>query len=446
MKPSTRTLNIVLACAVLALLGARFWYVLSAEAPLLPGVGRMAVVSGAVADDIDVRESGARVVVEVSTVNGESAEGKVLATLPRETRLQYGDQVEVRGMLEAPQEFETQTGRVFDYPGYLTARGVSYVLAHAELRSTRAGEWSVLRTLFALKHRFEQGLEKVMSEPMAALMEGLLLGEKSGLPKALTQAFVLAGLVHIVVLSGYNIGVVAEWALRFFAAFLPRKVSLVAVAAIIVLFACMAGGGMATIRAAIMGVLAILARFLRRSAAALRALIVAVVLMLLYNPLALFDVGFMLSVLATFGLITLAPAVEARLRFLPEGGIRSIAATTIAVQFFVLPALLYFTGVLSIVSLPVNVLVLPFVPLAMLLGFVAGLLALVHPLLALLPGFAADLLLRAGIFIAEIASALPLAAFVVPPFPAWIAALCYLPLIAVAMRLHWRNVSRPPTN
>ena len=93
----------------------------------------------------------------------------------------------------------------------------------------------------------------------------------------LTQAFVTAGLIHVVVLSGYNIGVVAEWTLRFFGLFLPRRFALGGAAVVITLFALMAGGGIAP--CAMLMTIAILARYLNRPTLALRSLAVAVVLM-----------------------------------------------------------------------------------------------------------------------------------------------------------------------
>ena len=443
MRTSALFLFLLLGVA----LGARMFLALhQAPAPLLQFAGRMAVVEGVVADDLDVRATAVRATIAVATVNGTPQSGKVLAVLPPNTVLQYGDTVSVRGLLEEPESFETQDGRTFDYGRYLKARGIAAVMQRAVVRSQQDGEESVLRVLFQLKHTFERALERVMQQPRVALMEGLLLGEKSGLPAALTQAFVLVGLIHVVVLSGYNIGVVSEWTLRFFGAFLPRRVALGAAAATIVLFALMAGGGMATVRACLMGLIAILARYLRRPALALRSLGVAVVLMLLYSPLALFDVGFVLSVLATFGLITLAPLVESKLQWLPSAAVRSAAATTIAVQLYILPALLYYVGVLSFVSVPVNVIVLPFVPWAMLLGFVAGMLALIHPAVALLPALAADTLLRTIIWITESAASLPLAAAVVPTFSAWIAVLLYVPLTAWAIWAYRRSAPQAQTS
>ena len=428
-------------------LGARGWFAFAAVEPeLLQFTGSTAVVEGTVADDVDIRATGVRVTIAVKTINEAIAYGKVLAVLPPDTKLQYGDTVSVRGALEEPQSFQTNTGRTFDYPGYLRARGISAVMQHAKIQNTKEGTPGILRALFVLKHSFEQALERVIREPMVSLMEGFLLGEKSGLPDSLTQAFVIAGLIHVVVLSGYNIGVVSEWTLRFFALFLRRRVALTATGVVIVLFALMAGGGMATIRAMLMGLIAILGRYLKRPALALRSLCVAVLMMLLWNPLVVFDAGFVLSVLATLGIIMLGNWVESWLGWLKEGILRSTAATTVAAQLFVLPALLYYTGVLSFVSLPANVVFLPFVPLAMLLGFVAGLLALIHPFLALIPAFAADTLLRAMIWFAEVAASLPQASTIVPAFPAWMAVILYIPLCAWAIARYRQTAAPTPTN
>jgi len=432
-----RTSAIILFLLIGVALGARGWFVFTeGESDLLHYTGRTALVEGVVADDPDVRATSVRVTIKISAINGKPESGKLLAVLPQDTALQHGDTVSVRGVPEEPQSFETNTGRTFDYAGYLKARGISAVMQYAKIQSTKEGSPGILRTLFTIKHSFERALQRVMREPMVSLMEGFLLGEKSGLPQALTQAFVIAGLIHVVVLSGYNIGVVSEWTLRFFAIFLRRRVALAVTAVVIVFFALMAGGGMATVRAMLMGLISILGRYLHRPALALRSLGVAVLAMLLWNPLVVFDAGFVLSVLATLGIVTLGTRIEQLLFWLKDGIVRSTAATTISAQLFVLPALLYYTGVLSLVSIPANIIFLPFVPLAMLLGFVAGLLALVHPFFALIPALAADTLLQIMIWLTEFAASLPLAATIVPAFPAWVAIAAYVPLTYFAMRAY----------
>lgn len=407
--------------------------------------GRTAVVGGTVAADPDRRATSVRAVVAVKTINGQDAPpGKLLVVLPREITVSYGERIEVRGRMAAPEAFETGAGRVFDYPGYLRVRGISMVMERAVLREQEAAGVTLFGALYALKHAFERSLESVVTEPEVSLLEGMLLGERGGFESSLLQAFAVVGLIHIVVLSGSNISIVAEGVFRLLgAARLPRAALYIVGFAAIVLFALMAGGGAATVRAVIMGSIAIVARYLRRPEAALRALVLAAVAMALWNPLlVLYDTGFVLSVLATFGLITLSPYIEQRLTCVPaweKFNLRSIVASTLAVQLFLLPALLYVTGLFSLVSFPVNVLILPIVPAVMLAGFVTGVLGLIHPLAALLPALAVHVLLAFIIAVAEGAAQLPLVSFFVAPFPLALAVALYVPLTVVALKIFVRT-------
>ncbi len=412
----------------------------ASRASLAPYAGQSVEVIGVIADDLDRRDTSLRATVRVQKINGfelPSAKGKIIAVLPRDTDLSYGDHVTLRGTLALPQAFETDTGHIFDYPAYLSVRHISALMKFATLDSSEPGGFSVNGSLFFIKHTFERALEKVFVEPQGALAEGILLGERRGIPESLNHAFVVSGLVHVVVLSGYNISIVAEWVMRLFS-LLPKTIGFSGGAIVIVLFALMTGGSATAVRACIMALIAILARTMGRPADALRALLFAAVAMVLWNPLSLlYDPSFILSVLATFGLITISPSVEKKLGWFTEKfGIRSIAASTISVQIFVLPALLYFTGVLSFVSLPANILALPVVPAAMLTGFLGGMLALVHPILGFLPALVSDILLRFMILVAQVATALPFSSATIPQFSPWIVAACYIPLTTLAIWLY----------
>lgn len=438
----------VILLSLAALFAARYGLLVFFEAreSLAGYAERTAVVAGRVSGDPDKRATSLRVPLRVETINGQDApHGTLLALLPREMQVVYGERIEVRGLVALPESFETDTGRVFDYPGYLRVRGISAVMERATLRAQEPAGVTLLGPLYELKHVFEHSLELNIAEPEVSLLEGMLLGERGGFTSELLQAFIVVGLIHIVVLSGSNISIVAEAVFRLLGLWrgLPRgwlyALGFIAIA----LFALMVGGGAATVRAVIMGGIAIVARYLRRPQAALRALAVAAVLMALWNPLVLFnDTGFVLSVLATFGLITLAPFIETKLTRLPSWerfNLRSIVATTIAVEIFLLPALLYTSGVFSLLSLPVNALVLPFVPLVMLVGFVAGVLGVVHPLLAFVPAFAAQFMLRLIIGIAELSADMPLVSALVAPFPLWVAVVVYIPFTWIAFRIYSRS-------
>jgi competence protein ComEC len=407
-------------------------------------VGGVHTLRGVVVADPDVRATSVRVTISLTQVDGANASGVAIAVLPRTADISYNDTVVAKGDVEFAETFTTNQGREFDYPHYLQAQGVDVLVQKATVVSRHAAGFSVVGFLFAGKHAFELSVEKVLPEPHAALLEGILLGDKRGLPKSLSNAFITSGLVHVVVLSGHNISVVSEGMFRALQ-FLPRAINLPLGALGIMLFAIMSGSGAATVRACIMGVVAIVARYFHRQAVAMRTLCLAAAAMALWNPFAaLYDPGFVLSFLATFGLITLSPLIEKKLPawLLRFPSIASIAASTLSVQLFVLPALLYYTGLVSIYALPANVLALPVIPAIMLSGFVAGLLGFVHPLLAVLPALVSQMLLAWMMWVAQTAAVLPGSTAAVDAFPAWWVVAVYVPLTWWAISVYRRSASR----
>ncbi|MDP2651745.1 MAG: ComEC/Rec2 family competence protein, partial [bacterium] len=326
---------------------------------------------GVVVSDPDVREKNQRIAIEVGNVG-------MLAVMPLSAKVNVGDRVRVYGTLSLPEAFETDGGRTFRYDKYLQARNIRFLIQFGSIYTKESAPWySIPAALARIKHSFLDGLNRALPNPDAALAGGIVIGGKQGLGTALTDAFTRSGLVQIIVLSGYNVMIVAEWVIAFFALLsLPRRLQFFAGGAALLLFVGIAGISATAIRATIMAVIALYARATGRSYYASRALLFAVLLMLLWNPLYLvFDPGFGLSVAATAGIIWLSPIIEAHLiRWRPFW--RNAVATTLAAQISVLPLLLYNIGLLSLVALPANLLVNPFVPLAMAWAAIAGVIGM----------------------------------------------------------------------
>jgi competence protein ComEC len=323
-------------------------------------------------------------------------------------------------MLELPEPFETTGGRVFRYDSFLAKDGVFSVIQNArvEVLAPREGVWLGIRgALSDFKFQGLDALAKALPEPNASLAGGLILGGKQGLGKELLNDFITSGLVHIVVLSGYNVMIVADAVFRMFG-FLSKRWAAGAAVFTILSFVLVAGAGAASVRAGIMASIALYGRASGRKYHALRALIFAGVLMLIQNPLVLaFDPGFQLSFIATLGLIFGTPITERWLTFIRSPFLREIASSTIAAQIAVLPLLLYQNGLFSLVALPANLLVLPVVPIAMLLSAFAGLAGLLVPGIAPLLGFPAHMVLSYIIGAVELFAHVPFAAVSLPAFP-----------------------------
>ncbi|MBU6491032.1 ComEC/Rec2 family competence protein, partial [Patescibacteria group bacterium] len=268
---------------------------------------------GVVVGDPDVRDANQRVTIRVES-GGQST--NVLAVAPRSPRVAVGDRVNVSGTLLVPQPFVSEGGRIFQYDKYLERDGVRFLLNFAFIRVESSAPWYSLPAAFArVKHAFLDGLSVALPEPYASLAGGIVIGGKSGLGKNLQDAFVRSGLVQIIVLSGYNVMVVAEWVMAALARTkLSKRWGAAAGALALTLFVLIAGVSATALRAMLMALIALYARASGRTYAAGRALLFVITLMLLWNPLYLvFDPGFGLSAAATAGLIWLAPIIETRL-------------------------------------------------------------------------------------------------------------------------------------
>lgn len=336
-------------------------------------------------------------------------------------RFKYGDSVSFTGKMSRPMNFQSGAGRAFDYAGYLAKDDVFYEMKSAVVMiATTTHNADLSSALFSIRRSFVSNLERTLGEPHAALGDGLVVGEKSALGKNLLDDFRAVGLIHIVVLSGFNITVVAA-ALRKMLSFLPRVWGITVGGVGIMLFGVMVGGGATVARSCAMAGIALAADLIRRDYQVARALVFAALVMLIQNPMILLhDPSFQLSFLATTGLILLAEPIEGRLGFIPEKfGLRGLVASTFATQIFVSSYILYMMGQISIVGVFANILVLPFIPATMLLIFLTGATGFFsHPISQLI-GWSAHLLLSYELFIVEHFARLPFSALHVPAFSFW---------------------------
>ena len=405
--------------------------------------GEKVLFVGKIAREPEVRETNTHLYIDPTDIGNDSDE-LVLVTTDKFSNpgvgLAYGDTVYVEGTLELPESFETDTGRMFDYPGYLKARGIEYVVSFGKVTLEKEEEGTFLGALFRGKNTFMRTVEEAIPEPHAGLGEGVLLGVKRAIGKDLEQTFRETGIIHIVVLSGYNIMIVVE-CMTFVLAYLFRpRMQMVLGIGIILLFALLVGLSATVIRASMMAGLLLIARGTGRTYAVLRALIFAGVLMLIHNPyLLVHDPGFQLSFLATLGLILLSPPIESRLIYIPTMiGMRKFVTATLATQIFVLPLLLYQMGMFSAVAVLVNVLVLPMVPVAMLLTFLTGIFGMISSTLGLGIGYVTYLSLEYIIKVAEFFGSLPFASSQVGVFPFWVV-LCTYGVMTVVLSVLLKN-------
>mgnify|MGYP000505942185 CR=1 FL=1 len=398
------------------------------SSPLLESrVNSIIKTEATIVDEPDERENNVQLTAQLENIfiDGErfAVKTRMKITTDRYPPWEYGDKVILLGKLVKPKNFTNiETKKEFDYISYLEKDGVFYQMFYPKIELEAKGEGNFIKeNLFAFKRAFLRNISRVIPEPASSLLGGLVVGAKQSLGQKLLDDFRIAGIIHVVVLSGYNVTIIAEALMRFFA-FLPRVASLWLGAGSIVLFAVMTGAGATIVRASIMALLVILARATGRTSEITRALFIAGFLMVLFNPkILVFDISFQLSFLATLGLILFPPLLEKHFHFVPtKFQLREFALATISTQIFVLPLLLYKVGQLSLVALPVNLLVLMFVPLTMLFGFFTGVIGFLSIALSIPFAFITYGFLAYELKVVEIFASMPFASVQIDSFPLWL--------------------------
>jgi len=211
-----------------------------------------------------------------------------------------------------------------------------------------------------LRAHYVAALDEALPAPHAAVLLGIVLGVRQGIPSDLQNALIATGLIHLLVLSGLKVAVFARILQGALKPILGRHATWPAIA-LIGLYALVGGATPAAVRAAIMGGLAITASRLGRPSHVWTSLAVTAAAMLAWHPELAWDVGFQLSFAGTAAIILLTPAIERRLPHMPAV-LREPFAVTCAAQVGTLPMMATDFHVLSPIAPIANALTLPILP------------------------------------------------------------------------------------
>jgi competence protein ComEC len=317
--------------------------------------------------------------LDVSQVSGR---GRTFATSARVlavgddswAAVSLGEVVRVTGRLAPPDDLATAAVLSSGRPPEVVA-GSGRLLAAAEavrtaIRASLAGSSPEARTL----------------------VPALVVGDDRQMPAAVVDDFRTCGLTHLAAVSGTNLTLVvgsllvlARWAG-------VRARGLLLVGGLgVVGFVLVARAEPSVVRAAAMGTVALVGMGTHGRNQGVRALGVATLTLLLVDPWLAVSFGFVLSVLATAGILFLAPSFRDRLRaWMPRWAAEAIAVP-LAAQLVCTPVVAALSGQVSLVAVAANIVVAPAVAPATVLGLLGGLLTLVLPVLGSGCGWVAGL-------------------------------------------------------
>ncbi len=372
----------------------------------------------------------------------QRTDAKAYASLPCAERSapRVGETVRFEGFVYEAQGQRNPGG--FDFYRYLRGRGMDFGLYGT--RVTGVSGPGAVRPFALLDAAREAVAERIddLYGARAGMMQGLLLGDKSGLAQDLYDAFKKSGIAHLLAVSGLHVGLLAYLLAAFFDRFsLSIRLRLFLTSALLVGYCLLIGAPASAVRACVMSLLLLAARASGRDYNAPSAMAAAALLILTFEPLALFDMGFALSFTTVLGIVLLHPRIEGALRFLPKW-LRGSLSIAVAAQAASLPAQAMFFGEIPLLGIPANLLCISLAGLAVPTGLVSLLLSAVYlPLGRALAWLVGDCL-RAMEVLSRFFASFPLGSLRIPRVPLPVAVSCVLCFFLLSPYAHMRKSAR----
>jgi competence protein ComEC len=311
-----------------------------------------------------------------STIRQVSGRLYVTAPLLSATGLKPGVEAIVTGNLYKPPKSLNPGG--MDFGDYLARSGSFTGLRAAQLMlpdEEQIRAWD----LDKIRQRIVAAQVRWLDVPVGPLVAAMALGgDVVDLPFDLKDAFVRVGLAHALAASGFQVSLIVSGIIATSRRWLSRVWQFGLALTGIGIFVLMAGPQPSVLRAAVMGTAVAIGLLTSRQIRPLESILLAGVLLLLVDPLWVWDVGFQLSFLATLGLVVSATPIQKRLDWLPPT-IAELVAVPLAAMIWTLPVQLWTFKVLPIYALPANVLASPLVTIISIGGMVSAALGAVIP-------------------------------------------------------------------
>jgi len=343
----------------------------------VPQFNKSREMTGVVMNDPEIKEGSLDFYVKFKNT-------KLLIRTDKYPEIHYGDKLRVVGEIQEP-FYE-------GYKKYLAKEGVSGIMYYPNVERIGSGHGSFIKTtLYSLKNKIGEVYKKVAPPLQAAFLNGITLGGYEGFSESFKNAMSLSGTTHLVALSGYNITIIIVVCTAVFLSIFSKKTAYFLTTFFIIGFVIMTGGEASVVRAAIMGVLVLLARSSGGMYDVKNSIMLSALVMIIINPKVLvFDVGFQLSFLALLGIVYLRKPL-AKLLKLNEGtsflSWKDNLLTTASAQLAVAPILISNFGSFSPLSLLANITILELIPVTMFLGFLTAVFSLFSYYAALFVGW-----------------------------------------------------------
>lgn len=370
-------------------------------------VGQEITISGTITEDPDTTDT--RTAVRISNLtlpSSDAVPGTLYLQMSKTSTLQRSDVITISGKLSA---------------GFGTFAGTIYRPEIKEITRPSPGD-----IFLAVRDWFAGQIKSHLSDEEAALGLGYLLGVRSSLPAGLSETLKIVGLTHIIVASGANLSILIGFSRKVFGK-ISRFSGFFLSILLVLGYVGIVGLAPSMTRAGLVSILSLLAWYVGREFKPWRLLLIVAALTLLFSPMYLIDLGWLLSFASFAGIMIFGPALTKF--FYGEKQPNFLAATileTLSAGLLCTPILLYFFGTMSLISLAANLLILPTISATMALTFATGVFCFLPPVAELF-GKLSSLLLEYHLAVINFFGSQTIFLFQMPAYDARVF-LLYIPI------------------
>lgn len=343
--------------------------------------------------------------------NSQPVTGKVYVTAPLLSvkGLFPSTQVTVVGKLYQPLPPLNPGG--FDFASYLEREGIFSGLSAKSVALQKEGN-SWQKFLFSLRLRMIQTHVRYLDVPWGNLVSSMVIGSRAvDLDLDLQNSFRLAGLAHTLAASGFHVSLLLGTVLFFCQSLSPRQRLIIGIVSLVI-YATITGFYPSILRSSLMGIAGLIAIVNDRSVKSCASLLLVGAILLLINPLWIWDIGFQLSFTATLGLIVSLPPIVKKLDWLPPT-IANLVAVPLSATIWTLPLVCYHFNYIPPYGILINILATPFVIMITLVGIFSGFIGVFIPVLGSSIALLLYPIVRLLIILVEISNKLPFSSLAV---------------------------------
>jgi len=367
------------------------------------------------------------------TINGKAYEIKEYegyakyivkpTNLPKVLVTQYGgkypskgDIVSIRGIISIPQKATNPGG--FDYKLFLKKKGIYAVIRVEGYAVDIIGKDNlnfIERVVYAAKQKIKINYINSMPEKDAKFVISIFLGDNFLDDETLRQ-FRSTGISHIISVSGLHVAIITGFILYLLSILNIRRYKIPILLTALTFYAILTGANPPVIRAALMASITVIGTTYGKKHNSINSLSFAAFMILIFNPLMLWDVGFQLSFVATLAILYFYRPIREKLSTLTPK-IRDLVALTLSAQIGTIPFTMYYFHYISIISLLSNIVIVPLADVAVVLGFLSAMIGLILPPLSYFINYINIPVVETILYVTKLFDSLPYASIntIVPP-------------------------------